>query len=380
MNAPMGRSQSRDIKNSRPNGEGNSVQKPSFWRSIVADRQKLQTIVTLLVLVLMIIVFSFFNPRFLTLSNFQNLARNTAPLIIAASAMTAVMIARGLDLSVGSVLAACSVVAASLAVKGVPLPLAFLGALAFGALIGFLNGAIIVRMRVSPIIVTLGSLNIARGIAYLITPSAILVGLPPNWSAIGTAKLGPFPMPILIAAVVALVYGWASQRTKFGKHVYAVGGNEEAARLSGVPVERTLISLYVLSGMMAALAGIVLSSRVGSGDPNIGVGFELEVIAAVIIGGTSLSGGEGRIIGTVIGAVIVGVLSNGLNLSGVEPFWQYVAQGLVLIAAVVVDKRVNERVLRIGRRRARPARSAGLPAEMMRRCWPGTATRRMRPW
>ncbi len=355
MNAPVGRSQSREINNSRQNGEGNSVQRPSVWRSIVADRQKLQTIVTLLVLLLMILVFSFFNPRFLTLSNFQNLARNTAPLIIAASAMTAVMIARGLDLSVGSVLAACSVVAASLAVKGVPLPLAFLGALAFGALIGFLNGAIIVRMRVSPIIVTLGSLNIARGIAYLITPSAILVGLPPNWSAIGTAKLGPFPMPILIAAVVALVYGWASQRTKFGKHVYAVGGNEEAARLSGVPVERTLISLYVLSGMMAALAGIVLSSRVGSGDPNIGVGFELEVIAAVIIGGTSLSGGEGRIMGTVIGAIIVGVLSNGLNLSGVEPFWQYVAQGLVLIAAVVVDKRVNERVLRIGRRRARPA-------------------------
>jgi ribose transport system permease protein len=162
-------------------------------------------------------------------------------------------------------------------------------------------------------------------------------------------------MPILIAALVALLYGWASQRTKFGKHVYAVGGNEEAARLSGVPVERTLISLYVLSGMMAALAGIVLSSRVGSGDPNIGVGFELEVIAAVIIGGTSLSGGEGRIMGTVIGAIIVGVLSNGLNLSGVEPFWQYVAQGLVLIAAVVVDKRVNERVLRIGRRRPKAA-------------------------
>jgi ribose/xylose/arabinose/galactoside ABC-type transport system permease subunit len=317
---------------------------------IISDRQRLQTVVTLLVLVLMIVVFSFFNPRFLTLSNFQNVARNTAPLIIAASAMTMVMIARGLDLSVGSVLAASSVVAAMLAVNGVPLPLAFITALIFGGLIGLANGAIIVRMRVSPIIVTLGALNIARGIAYLITPSAILVGLPPNWSAIGTSNLGPLPTPLIIAIVVVLVYNWVSQKTKFGKHIYAVGGNEEAARLSGINVERTLISLYVMSGMMAALAGIVLSTRVGSGDPNIGVGFELEVIAAVIIGGTSLSGGEGRILGTVIGAVIVGVLSNGLNLSGVEPFWQYVAQGVVLIAAVVVDKRVNEGVMRMGSR------------------------------
>ncbi|MCX5516292.1 ribose ABC transporter permease [Kaistia algarum] len=319
-------------------------------RWIIADRQRLQTVVTLLVLITMIIVFSFFNQRFLTLANFQNVARNTAPLIISASAMTMVMIARGLDLSVGSVLAAASVVAATLAVHGVPLPIAFAGALALGAVIGFANGAIIVKMRVSPIIVTLGALNIARGIAYLITPSAILVGLPRNWGSIGTSSLGPLPVPIVLAAIVVAVYAWVSRATKFGKHIYAVGGNEEAARLSGVNVERTLITLYVLSGVMAALAGLVLSTRVGSGDPNIGVGFELEVIAAVIIGGTSLSGGEGRIFGTVIGAVIVGVLSNGLNLSGVEPFWQYVAQGLVLITAVVVDKRVNEGVLRMGAR------------------------------
>jgi len=315
---------------------------------IISDRQRLQTVVTLLVLLLMIAAFSFLNPRFLTLTNFQNVARNTAPLIISASAMTVVMIARGLDLSVGSVLAAASVVAATLAVQGVPLPLAFLAAILLGCLIGFANGAIIVKMRVSPIIVTLGALNIARGLAYLITPSAILVGLPRNWGSIGTSSIGPFPMPILLAILVVAVYAFVTRRTKFGKHIYAVGGNEEAARLSGVNVERTLITLYVLSGAMAALAGLVLSTRVGSGDPNIGVGFELEVIAAVIIGGTSLSGGEGRILGTVIGAVIVGVLSNGLNLSGVEPFWQYVAQGVVLIAAVVVDKRVNEGVLRMG--------------------------------
>ena len=331
-------------------GGAGLARRASFTGWLIADRQRLQTVVTLLVLIVMMVAFTFFNPRFLTVSNFQNLARNTAPLIISASAMTVVMIARGLDLSVGSVLAASSVVAAALAVWGLPLPLAFAAAILFGGIVGFTNGAIIVRMRVSPIIVTLGSLNIARGIAYLITPSAILVGLPPNWSAIGTSNLGPFPAPILIAAVVVAAYSWVCRKTKFGKHIYAVGGNEEAARLSGVNVERTLIVLYVLSGVMAAVAGIVLSTRVGSGDPNIGIGFELAVIAAVIIGGTSLSGGEGRILGTVIGAVIMGVLSNGLNLSGVEPFWQYVAQGIVLIAAVVVDKRVNEGVLNYGTR------------------------------
>lgn len=327
-----------------------TARRASFGGWLIADRQRLQTVVTLCVLLLMVVVFGLINGRFLTVTNFQNLARNTAPLIISACAMTAVMVARGLDLSVGSVLAASSVVAAALAVKGIPLPLAFLAGLGFGGLIGFANGWIIVRMRVSPIIVTLGSLNIARGIAYLITPSAILVGLPPGWSDIGTSNIGPFPVPILIAVAVVAAYGWISRRTKFGKHIYAVGGNEEAARLSGISVDRTLIILYVLSGVMAALAGIVLSTRVGSGDPNIGIGFELAVIAAVIIGGTSLSGGEGRILGTVIGAVIIGMLSNGLNLAGVEPFWQYVAQGMVLIAAVVLDRRVNEQVLRLGAR------------------------------
>jgi ribose/xylose/arabinose/galactoside ABC-type transport system permease subunit len=320
------------------------------WLWLAKDRQRLQTVVTLLVLLLMLFMFSMLSDRFFTVSNFKNVARNTAPLIISACAMTAVMIARGLDLSVGSIVAASSVLAASLAVEGLPVTFAFVAAVAFGGAVGFLNGAIIVRMRVSPIIVTLGMLNIARGVAYLITPSAILVGLPPTWSSLGTTTLGLLPLPLIVALAVVGVYQLVSTGTKFGKHIYAVGGNEEAARLSGVNVEWTLIALYVLSGAMAALAGVVLSSRVGSGDPNIGVGFELQVIAAVIIGGTSLSGGEGRIMGTLIGAVIIGVLSNGLNLAGVAPFWQYVAQGMVLIAAVVVDKRVNEGVLRMGAR------------------------------
>lgn len=331
---------------------GKAVEEPESTvgggRSI--DRRTLQTLVTFSVLLLMCLVFSLLSSRFLTLSNFQNLMRNTAPLAIAGCGMTAIMIARGIDLSVGSVLAASTVLAASLAVAGVPLYPAFAIALLFGALVGMVNGVIIARMRVSAIIVTLGMLNIARGIAYLISPSAILVGLPPNWSDIGTGRIWIFPLPIVIALGVVAAFLWMTTYSKFGKRIYAIGGNEEAARLSGINVERTLVILYVLCGFTAALAGLVLSSRVGSGDPNIGIGFELQVIAAVIIGGTSLSGGEGRVLGTVIGALIIGVLSNGLNLAGVEPFWQYVAQGLVLIAAVVVDSRVNEGVLKLSRK------------------------------
>jgi ribose/xylose/arabinose/galactoside ABC-type transport system permease subunit len=199
---------------------------------------------------------------------------------------------------------------------------------------------------VSPIIVTLGMLNIARGIAYLITPSAILVGLPRNWSELGTTKIVGLPMPIMIAAIVAIGFHILMTYTILGKRIYAVGGNEEAARLSGINVSRTLILLYVLCGATAALAGIVLASRVGAGDPNIGIGFELQVIASVIIGGTSLSGGEGRIIGSIIGALIIAVLANGLNLAGVEPFWQWVAQGIVLIVAIVVDRKVQDGVNR----------------------------------
>lgn len=323
---------------------------PAWGISLLQDRHNLQTFATLSVLLLMVGIFGALNERFLTLSNFQNVMRNTAPLIIVSCAMTSVMIARGLDLSVGSVLAAASVLAASLAVAGMPIYLAFLLGVFFGSVIGYVNGAIIVNMRVSSIIVTLGMLNIARGIAYLITPSAILVGLPRNWSELGTSKFFFLPMPLVIAIAVTAFYHWLMVYTKLGKRIYAVGGNEEVARLSGIKVESTQIILYVLCGAMAALAGIVLSSRVGAGDPNIGVGFELQVIAAVIIGGTSLSGGEGRILGTLIGALIIGVLSNGLNLAGVEPFWQYVAQGLVLIAAVVIDRRVHEGVTKYGRK------------------------------
>jgi ribose/xylose/arabinose/galactoside ABC-type transport system permease subunit len=317
----------------------------SSLRWLTKDRQRLQTIVTLTVLILMLTGFSMTSDRFFDIANILNVARRISPLLIAASAVTFVMIARGLDLSVGSVVAATAVIAAKLASTGVPLWQAYLVAVLVGTLFGSINSFFIVKMKVSPIIATLGTLNIARGTAYLISSSAILVGLPHSWDTIGTSYVGPIPTSVVIAFAIFFIFQYILSRTVFGRHVYAIGGNEETARLSGVNVERTMTILYILVGMTTGIAAIVLSSRLGSGDPNIGIGFEFEVIVAIILGGTSLAGGEGRLIGTLIGVLIVGFLGNGLNLAGVEPFWQYVAQGIVLIFAVTLDRLANTGML-----------------------------------
>ncbi|MFZ0322584.1 MAG: ABC transporter permease [Actinomycetes bacterium] len=297
-----------------------------------------QIVVSLSILFVLMAFFSVTSDRFLSWDNLQNVTRSTSTVVIVGSAVTLVMIARGLDLSVGSVLAASGVLAAFLAAGGMNLWLAYLVAIGLGAGFGALNGLLVVGFKVTPIIATLGTLNIARGMAYLITPSAILVGLPDNWGELGTSSIRGLPVPVIIAVVVALFFGWLLGRTVFGRHVYAIGGNEETARLSGVNVKRVLFLLYLMSGIATGVAAVVLTSRLGSGDPNIGIGFEFQVIVAVILGGTSLAGGEGRIAGTIIGALIVGFLGNGLNLIGVEPFWQYVAQGVALIAAVILDR------------------------------------------
>lgn len=308
-------------------------------RTFVARSRGNPAIATLMVLAVLVAIFSLTSTRFLTWENLLNVTRSSSTVVIAASAVTLVMIARGLDLSVGSVLAVSLVVSAKLASTGTPLPLAYLAALVTGLGFGLLNAAFIVGFRVSPIIATLGTLNIARGAAFLITSSAILVGLPSNWSDLGTGYMfSAVPYPIVVAALVAVFFSVLLNYTVFGRNVYAVGGNEEAARIAGVNVSRMYIALYAMSGLATGLAAVVLGSRLGSGDPNIGVGFEFDCIVAVILGGTSLAGGEGRISGTVLGALIVAVLSNGLNLAGVEPFWQYVAKGVALVVAVVIDR------------------------------------------
>jgi ribose/xylose/arabinose/galactoside ABC-type transport system permease subunit len=304
----------------------------------MARQRKNPAIATISILVGLMIVFSSLSDRFFTIENFQNVSRSVSAIVIVGCAVTLVMVARGLDLSVGSVLAATAVAAAFLASNGINLWVAYLAAIGLGLALGALNATFVVGLRVTPIISTLGTMNIARGIAYLITPSAILVGLPDEWSLLGTGSYFGMPSPTLFALAFIIIFSWILNRTVLGRHVYAIGGNEEAARLAGVNVNRTLFLLYTVTGVSVAVAAIVLSSRLGTGDPNIGIGFEFDVIVAVILGGTSLAGGVGRISGTVIGALIVGFLSNGLNLVGVEPFWQYIAKGAALVIAVVLDR------------------------------------------
>ncbi len=258
--------------------------------------------------------------------------------VILAAGMTLVILSAGIDLSVGSVVALAGVIGADLVGSGVPIPLAVLAALAAGGLVGWVNGASIVYLRVAPFIATLATMTAARGLAYLYTDGVSVGNLPASFTVWGNGRVGPVPVAVLVAAAVVVFVWLLLTRTVFGRRVYAVGGNEEATRLSGVRVGRVKLGVYVLMGVLAALGGLLLAARLGAGDPKAGQLFELTAIAAVVVGGTSLSGGRGGIWGTVLGALIIGVLNNGLVLLDVSAFYQMVVKGLVILAAVALDR------------------------------------------
>jgi ribose/xylose/arabinose/galactoside ABC-type transport system permease subunit len=305
---------------------------------IRVERETIQRLVIFGVLLLLMLVMSLLTPKFATAANLTNVLRQTSMVIIAACAATMVMISGGLDISVGAVLALTGVVAAKLATMGYPLGLAMLIGVATGGLIGTINGFLIVGLKITPVIATLGTMSVARGLAFLISGGrAVVTGLPPGFRLPGRSYLGPIPTPVIIMAVVFGIFYILLHHTLLGKYTYAIGGNKETARLSGIPVGRTQFVLYMLVGLMTGVAGLIMASRLASGQPDVGYGFEFDVIVAVVLGGTSLAGGEGTIFGTLIGALIVGVLANGLNLLGVHTFYQLVLQGVVLIFAVLLD-------------------------------------------
>lgn len=304
--------------------------------------------VIFLVLVAMGLILTITTEQFLTTNNLLNVARQVSLIVIVGMGMTFVLTSGGMDISVGAVVAFSGVLAAGLCVSGWPLPLAFLTAALAGGLIGVLHGGLIVWGGVSPIIVTLGTMFAVRGIAYLYTGSvsdgtSISVGLPDDFTNLGAGYVAGIPVPVIIAVVVVAFFWFLYNRTLLGKHTRAVGGNVEAARLSGVRVGRVLFSIYAITGLLAGVCGVILASRLASGHPSAATGFEFDVIIAVLIGGTSLFGGKGTIIGTVIGALIIGVLSNGLTLLGVDSFWQQVVKGMVLVLAVLVDTQMKRR-------------------------------------
>ena len=276
---------------------------------------------------------------FLEINNIRNVLNQISINAVIAFGMTLVILVNGIDLSVGSMVAVAGVALAVFFIElGIPLLLSYLLVLITGGLVGFSNGLMVTKIKLPPFIVTLASYQIFRGLAFLLVNGQAKFTTDESFKIIGNHFLfGFMPISILVMATCFLAYHLLLRRTVYGRHVYLTGGNEEAAIYSGVNVGRVRIVAYSLIGVSSAISGIMLASRLGSGSPNVGVGYELDAIAAVVVGGTSFSGGVGTITGTLIGALILGVISNGLNLLGISPFFQQLVRGAIILGAVVLD-------------------------------------------
>lgn len=298
---------------------------------------------TLIVLILLSAALWALSPHFMSLSNWLNIAQQTAINAIIAAGMTFVIISAGIDLSVGSILALSGVVMAGALQAGVPVPLAILLCLAVGSLCGSANGLLIARGKLPPFIATLGMMSVARGAALIFSDGRPVSGFTPGFRAIANGEFLAIPVPVWIMAAVYLLAHLVLNRTTLGRYTYAIGGNEEATQLSGVNVRRYKTLVYSLAGLLSGLAAVLLTARLNSAQPIAGINYELDAIAATVIGGTSLLGGEGHILGTLIGAFIMGVLRNGLNLLGVSSFVQQTVIGAVIIIAVLLDMAMKKR-------------------------------------
>ncbi len=276
-------------------------------------------------------------PHFLTISNLLNIAEQTSLNATVAVGMTFVILSAGIDLSVGSIVALSGVVLGIALQANVPLLLAVPMSLATGLACGVVNGALISWGRLPPFIVTLGTMSVARGAALLVTEGRPISGFDASFRLLATGRVGFIPAPVIVMAVVYVLAHLVLTRTTFGRYVYAIGGNEEATRLSGVAVRFHKTMIYGVSGLTSAVAAIVLTARLNSAQPIAGIMYELDAIAATVIGGTSLMGGEGTLGGTLVGALIMGVLRNGLNLLGVSSFLQQIVIGGVIVVAVLLD-------------------------------------------
>ncbi len=297
----------------------------------------------------MCVVLIILSDKFFTVENGWNIARQISINVCISVGMTLVILTKGIDLSVGSMLALSGAVAAGLLKYGLEIPSmntyvgftvfgAILAGLAVGGGLGVFNGWMITNFKVPSFVATLAMLTIARGATMLWTGGFPITGLGDHFAFIGTGWFLGIPMPVWITVIVVILAVILTTKTKFGRHIYAIGGNESAARLSGININKVKIWVYTIAGILAAVGGIILTSRLDSAQPNAGMSYELDAIAAVVIGGTSLSGGRGSIMGTVQGALIIGVLNSGLVLLNVSPFWQQIIKGLVILLAVILDR------------------------------------------
>lgn len=301
----------------------------------------LQKIGPFIGLLLIITVISIMSPNFLTINNIFNVLRQVSINALIAFGMTFVILTGGIDLSVGSILALTGAVTAGFLASGMDPILAMSLGLLLGAVLGAINGIIIAKGKVAPFIATLATMTIYRGLTLVYTEGKPISGLGDSLSfqLLGKGYFFGIPVPIVTMILSFGLLYFILKKTTFGRRVYAVGGNEEASKLSGISVDRIKIYVYSLTGALAALAALILTSRLNSAQPTAGTMFELDAIAAVVLGGTSLTGGRGWIVGTVIGALIIGVLNNGLNLIGVSSFFQQVVKGAVILVAVLLDRK-----------------------------------------
>jgi ribose transport system permease protein len=302
----------------------------------IKEMLKNPEMLTLLGFLVLCIFFSITSEEFFTTSNISNIVRQVSINGILAVGMTFVILTGGIDLSVGSVMAFTGTVMVGMMINlGLSPILAVLIGIVLGAAIGYVNGIFVSYAKIPAIIVTLAMMEVARGLALLYTGGYPLSGLPDSYGFIGKGYLfGVIPMPAIIMIMVFIIAYIILNHLPFGRYVYAIGGNEEAVRLSGVKVKRIKVMIYLISGITASISGLIMTSRLTSGQPMAGEGYELDAIAAVVLGGTSIAGGRGHIFGTLLGSLLLGVLSNGLNLMGVSPYVQRVLKGVIIVGAI----------------------------------------------
>ena len=293
---------------------------------------------TLIGMVVIIVIFSFLTPYFLTSRNLVNVLKQSSINACISVGMTMVIISGGIDLSVGSIAALVAVVGGALLKLGLATPLAMAAMLGVGVFAGCANGAMVCGFGLQPFIVTLATLSLFRALALIFTGGNPILGLPESFREVFTSQIGFLPVPVLVVAIIAAAAWIALRRTPLGEYLLAVGGNEEAARVSGVPIVTTKVAAYAINGAVSAVAAMILIAWLGAADPTLGNLWELQAIAASAIGGASLMGGKGSIVGTVLGAVILGTVSDGLTLLNVQAFYQLLATGLIIIAAMLIDR------------------------------------------
>lgn len=293
----------------------------------------------LIAFIVLCIVLSLSSEFFLTWNNWTNIIRQTAINGILAIGVTFVILGKGIDLSVGSVMALAGAVGASFMVLPEPgfIGLALLATILTGLVAGFVNGFLVAKLRVPAFVVTLGMLSVARGLVFIFTDGRPISNLAPSLLWFGNGYILGVPVPIVILVIVFLAASFVLKHTVFGRHVYAVGGSEKAAKTSGIRTERVILATYMIAGALAGLAGLILTARTTAALPQAGVAYELDAIAAVVIGGTSLAGGRGTLVGTLFGALIIGTINNGLDLLGVSSYYQQVVKGAIIVCAVMLD-------------------------------------------